>query len=676
VLGLTPLAYADDETPATPQEHANIATPAPTEPPAEQPKPDPALQATVITDDPFATPPNQAKGEVVDIVSDTLTYDDVKQVYVATGQVHVIISNQNSELIADKITYDPAKATLLADGHVQIIRNGEVTRGSYARIALNRESVLLDDATTKIEAIRVKAKQAFVNEAYVRMVDGKLVLSRDQLVAQATQTQRMRQGLESQEQLTRRGVDPQIFRTGWQPHDLNTRKVIAFADADNLNSSKTNDNAYIKVYEDAGIPLDTTQLPKANSDPFEITTQRVRVTQYPDDYQKLDFYWPKLTFKGHTLLTYPHLDIGLDQATGRFDYLGPKVGFDPDLGGLHAGPGWNTKLGPGSLKVSPMLTFGQEISRESDGSFQAEPATAGFGAHAIYTDTKTVLQGGAATQNNYFMGYAERRIFDGRTRLIASMNRTYNGGIITGSERPAYSLQINDARPLWTGNTFTLLSYAAAGFYKDEFNPTNNREFFVSRPSSSPEEAGRLVSQLMFRNHRPLISLGDSLDFGIMVQAMNAGYTTGDVYSVIRGGPTANFHYKDRFLSQAYLALTETMGDTPFVFDRYFAGNQALSLNNALRINKFLMIGARSDLDLGKKNARGDLLVGNTLYVSVGPPDVKFNVGVDLVRRLVSFGVTFYPSTGTNEIKFNEAEVFRPQPYFVLPTLFGMPDNG
>jgi hypothetical protein len=88
------------------------------------------------------------------------------------------------------------------------------------------------------------------------------------------------------------------------------------------------------------------------------------------------------------------------------------------------------------------------------------------------------------------------------------------------------------------------------------------------------------------------------------------------------------------------------------------------------------MIGARSDLDLGKKNARGDLLVGNTLYVSVGPPDVKFNVGVDLVRRLVSFGVTFYPSTGTNEIKFNEAEVFRPQPYFVLPTLFGMPDNG
>jgi hypothetical protein len=88
------------------------------------------------------------------------------------------------------------------------------------------------------------------------------------------------------------------------------------------------------------------------------------------------------------------------------------------------------------------------------------------------------------------------------------------------------------------------------------------------------------------------------------------------------------------------------------------------------------MIGARSDLDLGKDNARGDLLVGNTVYLSVGSPDVKFNVGVDLVRRLVSFGVTFYPSSGTNEVKFNEAEVFRPQPYFVLPTLFGMPGNG
>ena len=55
---------------------------------------------------PSSDEPLKAKAVIVDINSNTFNYDNKRDVYVATGQVHVVISEQNSELFADKVTYD------------------------------------------------------------------------------------------------------------------------------------------------------------------------------------------------------------------------------------------------------------------------------------------------------------------------------------------------------------------------------------------------------------------------------------------------------------------------------------------------------------------------------------------------------------------------------------------
>lgn len=493
------------------------------------------------------------------------------------------------------------------------------------------------------------------------------------LLASLNQNTRRQQGLSLQDSVV--GANQFVLRTGWQPHNLNTRRAIEFADADSLAALGTGQGQFLEYYKQDGIQLDTSELPKASEDPWDLKVSKLLVRQYPDNYERIDLKWPKLYFKNVPLLTVPDLDFGVDRDSGRFDYLGPKIGFDRDLGGFHAGPGFDFRLGPGMVKVSPLATWGQGINRESDGSFASEDSAFGLGLNALYMDDNTLLQFARTTQNNYNVGYAERRIFDGRTRLLATLNKTYSGGLLTGLERPAYSLQVTDQRPLFRGKLLTLHSYASAGFFKDEFNPTNDTTFFVNRPATGPAEEGRLLSQLLLTNTRPLFSLGNVLDFGFMAQMVNSAYTSGDFQNVLRGGPTINFHYKDRFMSQAYLAATRVTGDTPFVFDSYFLGNQSLSWNNALRLNKYITVGARQDFDLSKTNAQDDSIVGNVVYITVGPPDVKLHVGFDVVRQVTYFGLNFYPSSGSNEMKFDEGEIYRPQPYFQLPNATLFPGN-
>jgi hypothetical protein len=618
-------------------------------------------------------PSNTAKEVVVDIQSKTLEYDEARSLYIASGLVHVVISEQNAELVADRVIYDQVNEVLIAEGNVRIIRQGEETQGKYARIDLTRKSALIDDVETKVEAVRIKAERAFVNQDFVEMQNGKLILSRDMLVSGLQRSQRLTQNGVSLAQATS-AAPSTVLRTGYQPHDLTMISAVNFADADYTNAASAQQQAFIRYYQANGVELDTQALQGKSTSPWDLKVKDLEVHQFPDKYQVVTLKWPQLTFKTVPVLTVPGVDFGMSQKSGRFDYLGPKMGYDPDLGGAHAGPGLNMHLGPGSLKISPLATYGTRISRGSNGSFVAKDPTIGAGISGIYTDDHTILQGSRSTQNNYTSLFAQRKIFDGRTRLIASMNTTYMGGLLSGMERPAYGVQIADQRPLWQGNRFTLLNYASAGYFKDEFNPTNLSTFFFDKPPNEPPVQGRLLSQVLFLNNKPLIRLGQYLDIGFVAQMYNALYTGGDYYNVMRAGPTANLHLGDRFLSQAYLSKASINGETPFVFDGFIYGKESLSLNNALRVNKFLSVGARQDLDLGRDNAKSDLMVGNIVYLTVGPPDVKLNIGFDVIRRTTYFGVNFYPSTGSNAVKFDHGEIFRPQPYFSAPLPIPTPE--
>ena len=596
--------------------------------------------------------------------SQTFRYNEQTGTMIATGLVRIVIEEQNSELLADKVTYDPNTQVLIAEGNVRIIREGEITDGSYARISLDQESALINDTSTKINAMRVNAKQAYVDEQYVELEDGQLLINLAELGKMLGQQNQLDPD-DPSNQLS--GVKPKVaLRTGFQPFTLNSKKVLDFAEGDQevetptINGiTKAAPDDYIAFYKDQGLRVNQSLIEKDSFDLIGARASEIDVTQYPDGYQEIDLKWPKLTIKNKPILTYPSLDFGLSQSSGRFDYLGPEVGFNQDLGGFYAGPGWDFRLGKGVAKVSPLLSYGKGRDRD-DGAFTESSSELGLGFSAAYTDDRTRLEYARVTQNNYGVFYGERRLFDGNTRLLFSGNRDVNGPLINGSERPAFSTQLTDRRQLYKNDSFRLNSYTSVGVFDDEFNPTNNNDFFVTAPQADPEFAGRALLELQVNNTEPVWTVGENLEFGWAGQLSAAGYSTGDHQLVLRGGPTANFTVGDRFLSQAFYSIGATSGQSPFVFDTYFLGKQALTLNNAIKVNRFLTVGARNDLSLLRDNAQDDLLVGNTVYVSLGPKDVKFNVGFDFIRQRSFFGINFYPGSGTGSVDFDRARIFQP----------------
>jgi hypothetical protein len=169
---------------------------------------------------------------------------------------------------------------------------------------------------------------------------------------------------------------------------------------------------------------------------------------------------------------------------------------------------------------------------------------------------------------------------------------------------------------------------------QDNFFPNNTKRAFVNATGPKPLTAAKVQLQAQIINQKPLLSYtkwGSSLALGARAQGVFSGYLSNegvDGFSLLRAGPNVNLNIKKPVGSQLQLWSATTMGKTPFVFDSYFRGSQNLSLTNQVRVNNYLTVGWRNDLNLLKDNARGDLMVGNAAFMMVGPPEVKIVFGV------------------------------------------------
>ncbi|MBX2860798.1 MAG: hypothetical protein KTR14_06160 [Vampirovibrio sp.] len=586
--------------------------------------------------------PMKARAVVVDIDSNTLNYNEEKDVYTATGHVHVIISEQNSELIADKVTYDQNQSLLVAEGHVVIIKHGERTEGTYAKIDLTRESALINDTATAVEMVRVKANNSFVESDYVHMQDGKIIIKPDAVAS-------LNRGFGFGGQ---RAIDFYDPNSGFSlPKDAG-KKVLR---KEKLDLSKTG------AIEKA----DTT-----GQSSFRLKIKEVTVKREADGFNRIHLKSPSLYWKNFKLASIPGTEFGYDEENKKAYYLGPDVGYDLDYGGLYWGPGWDFRVGKGVLKLSPTITYGNARQRQNGGQeLESKGAGPGLGGLLSYQSPTTSIVGGYNTRGGQFAGLARRRVFTDNTQVKLAMNQNYSNGFL-GSERPGWLAQLEDQRTIGRLGNFQLDTFESIGLARDDFFPTNRANFFVDADDkgiTSPETAGRFQLQANVSNIKPLLQVGDFANFGFNGQVALSGYSTGDHFGLLRAGPTLNLNFANRIRSSmAYYVGTQT-GESPFVFDTFFQGNQNLVLNNALRINKFLTIGAQHNLNITRDNSRNDLLVGNALYVMVGPEDVKLNLAVDVIRKRSFFGINFYPGRKGSDFDFDEMRIFQPTAFNGTP---------
>ncbi|MBY0450882.1 MAG: hypothetical protein K2X01_09695 [Cyanobacteria bacterium] len=628
----------------------------------------------------------EAKAVLVDIVSDKLEYDKAVNLYTATGTVHVVISEQNSELIADKVIYDPSKEFMIAKGNVIIDKRGQKTYGTYAKIDLTRKSALIDDAVTLVNKVRVKARKAFVDPDFVQLENGKLVIRQADFAGNSANASSL-SGLSKptlKQKLSTSTAKPKI-KSGFQlgkPIDPTTLLEPSLGDLassvhfplDSAEAQATSTPQSIIGSDAPDFQSDLEATAKGDGtgtgNNFRILAKQVDVVQGTDRFNEINIRTPDLYYKQHKLFPLPDQKFGQDKNTDSLYNMGPPIGSNPDLGGFYGGPSVSFRLGEGVARISPLLSLGGGGRRfRSRQSFEKKGFAPGVGGLIQYQSSTSLLNLAYNSHINQPLIYAEKRFNENRDRIRITLNDDYNQGFF-GYERPFWSAQIADSRVLSEFGNFQLSTFASAGVLHDEFYPTNTPKFFVKAPkNATPETAGRIQLQAQIRNQEPLLRIGEHFNLGAAAQFGLSGYSTGDLLGIARAGPIANLQFKKWQSSTGYFAAV-TSGRSPFVFDQYYRGSSYVFLGNTVKVNQYLTVGLHQDLNLNRNNARNDLLVGNQFFVLFGPKNMKFNLGYDFIRQRSYFGINF-PGDGDTTVFYDRMKIYQPVQYDTPPKPIG-----
>ena len=635
----------------------------------------------------------EAKAVLVDIVSDKLEYDKAVNLYTATGTVHVVISEQNSELIADKVIYDPSKEFMIAKGNVIIDKRGQKTYGTYAKIDLTRKSALIDDAVTLVNKVRVKARKAFVDPDFVQLENGKLVIRQSDFVgiapngpsnsgsSSALSPALSGRGKPAQKQTLSASSEKPKVKSGFhfgRPIDPTTLLEPSLGDLagsvhfplDEAATQASSSPQSIIGTDAPDFQSDLEATAKGDGtgtgNNFRILAKQVDVVQGTDRFNEINVRNPDLYYKQHKLFPLPDQKFGQDKNTDSLYNLGPPIGNSPDLGGFYGGPSASFRLGQGVARISPLLSLGGGGRRfRSRQSFEKKGFAPGIGGLIQYQSSTSLLNLAYNSHINQPLIYAEKRFNENRDRLRVTLNEDYNQGFF-GYERPFWSAQIADSRVLSEFGNFQLSTFASAGVLHDEFYPTNTPKYFVKAPkNATPETAGRIQLQAQIRNQQPLLSIGQHFNLGAAAQFGLSGYSTGDILGIARAGPIANLQFKRWQSATGYFAAV-TSGRSPFVFDQYYRGSSYVFLGNTVKVNQYLTVGLHQDLNLNRSNARNDLLVGNQFFVLFGPKNVKFNLGYDFIRQRSYFGINF-PGDGDTTVFYDRMKIYQPVQYDTPP---------
>ena len=99
-------------------------------------------------------------------------------------------------------------------------------------------------------------------------------------------------------------------------------------------------------------------------------------------------------------------------------------------------------------------------------------------------------------------------------------------------------------------------------------------------------------------------------------------------YSFTLDGEPVNWSYDEKKGIVYYMSTYEDNTPMP-LYDAYRYGKQSVFIREYFRINKLLTIAWFGNLNLSNDSPNGKDFQENSFYLSIGPDDVKFNIGED-----------------------------------------------
>ena len=329
-----------------------------------------------------------------------------------------------------------------------------------------------------------------------------------------------------------------------------------------------------------------------------------------------------------------------------------EIGSRRNLG-MFIGPGWAIKLPGGAmLKLAPIATYRSKI---------------GVGGFARFLSGTNTTEVGYGTSKSKFVVRGEQAL-DDHLRLEYAAN-DYMDNWFLGRRMPKYGANLiyersfNNKDFLKPGMDMKFTHQGSFGMFADAktdgyYKKLHGDEHTTVRGRYMAEVAQKIYS---FKNQNELLAS----DLSIVAQGSGALYGTGDTQFIGRIGPRIHTQYK-RWMQDVGYFQSAYHDETPLpVFDCYRYGRSSVYLREYFRVNRYLTLSWLGKVTLSDDRWNNSIFQECSFFVSVGPDDLKMNVGYDVVRcnAYVNFSVAL-DSKGT-VVDYDKLEIKNPENFMV-----------
>lgn len=317
--------------------------------------------------------------------------------------------------------------------------------------------------------------------------------------------------------------------------------------------------------------------------------------------------------------------------------------------GFFLGPGWAFKLPFGSvLKVAPILAYkGGEFGVGGFSRFSSGTNTTEVG-YSTNRD-KIVVRGEQVLDDNLKLEYAAHDFMD--NWFLGKRMPKYGADLIYNKSYPFKDF-------LAKGFDMNFAHQASLGLFADA-----DRDKYYTKLKGNENETfrGRYMMQVdqkiwNYKNSNDLLAANIS----IVGQASSAYYGTGDTQFIARIGPRLHTQYK-RWMQDLGYFQAGYHDHTPLpVFDAYRYGHSNLYVREYFRVNNLLTLSWLGSVTLTDDSHNGKLFQECAFFASLGPDDMKLNVGYDFVRSRAYINVAVGLDAKGTVVDYKKLEIKNP----------------
>lgn len=501
----------------------------------------------------------------------------------ADGDVVMFFPENNSTIRADRLIYNQTSNVIKAFGHVVLIKDDKQVFGDYMLVDMNEENALMDEPKTDVFQVRSHAKKGYLYGDKLIQENGDLLVTKKTMINMRSEffgpDLSMMYIADKDKSFYKKDSQGELFR-------IKTNDLIINSKAEHDTISLKHAELYVNEKKICSIPSVTLHTNKAQ------------------DYVEAD---------------YPEFGSMMNLGS----YVGPGFVFDTPKGT--------------NLKIIPILNY---ASGSTVGGSDDSDSKLGWGALAKFKSATNKTDFGYGTSNGIFIMRGKQRLDDNLWLQYGA--NTFMDDWFLGYRMPKLMGEVVHDNTFYNkdfmgkGYDMSYSHRVAAGFMQEiggnAKSLLDNEGGIGTARFKYMAEAAQTLYQ--FKSvYLGMVSSPVNARLEMVGQGSAAVYGTGDTQMIARVGPRIHTQYYNWMQDVGYF-LSAYNDKTPLLYyDRYMYGRSNAYLRETFRVSKYLTMSWFGSLNLSNDAWDEKMLQENGFYFSVGPDDIKLNIGYDTVRE-------------------------------------------